>query len=42
MHLAKVVRRYRLIHASDTPVELEARINLRTRNPLWMTIAVRE
>ncbi len=42
MHLAKAARRYRLIRQSDAPVELEARINLRTRHPLRMTIARRE
>jgi cytochrome P450 len=42
MHLAKAARRYRLVRQSDAPVELEARINLRTRHPLRMKIDHRE
>jgi enediyne biosynthesis protein E7 len=42
MHLYKVARRYRLIHGgargADRPIELEAQINLRTRNPLFMRL----
>jgi cytochrome P450 len=38
MHLYKVARHYRLILASDEPIELEAQINLRTRKPLFMRL----
>jgi cytochrome P450 len=38
MHLYKVARRYRLVHVPDMPLELEAQINLRTRNPLHMRL----
>jgi cytochrome P450 len=38
MHLYKVARRYRLTYVADRPVELEAQINLRTRNPLFMRL----
>jgi cytochrome P450 len=38
MHLYKVARRYRLTYVADRPVELEALINLRTRNPLFMRL----
>jgi enediyne biosynthesis protein E7 len=41
MHLYKVARRYRLILASDEPIELEAQINLRTRKPLFMRLEQR-
>lgn len=42
MHLVAVARRYRLLYSRDRPVELEARINLRTRSPLRMQLALRE
>ena len=38
MHLYKVARRYRLTYVADRPIELEALINLRTRNPLFMRL----
>jgi hypothetical protein len=38
MHLYKVARRYRLVHVSNQPIELEAHINLRTRHPLMMRL----
>jgi cytochrome P450 len=38
MHLYKVARRYRLTYVADRPIELEAQINLRTRNPLFMRL----
>lgn len=38
MHLYKVARRYRLTYLPDKPIELEAQINLRTRNPLYMRL----
>jgi enediyne biosynthesis protein E7 len=38
MHLYKVARRYRLTYVADRPVELEAQINLRTKNPLFMRL----
>jgi len=38
MHLYKVARHYRLVRASDEPIELEAQINLRTRKPLIMRL----
>ncbi len=38
MHLYKVARRYRLTFVADRPVELEAQINLRTKNPLFMRL----
>jgi cytochrome P450 len=38
MHLYKVARRYRLRYVPDRELELEARINLRTRYPLMMTL----
>jgi len=38
MHLYKVARRYRLTCVADRPIELEAQINLRTRNPLFMRL----
>jgi cytochrome P450 len=41
MHLYKVARRYRLIYLPTEPVELEAQINLRTKNPLYMRLARR-
>ncbi len=33
MHLYKVARRYRLTYVPDRPLELEAQINLRTKQP---------
>ena len=38
MHLYKVARRHRLVYVPDQPIELEAHINLRTRNPLMMRL----
>lgn len=38
MHLYKVARHYRLTYVADRPIELEARINLRTKNPLFMRL----
>ncbi|HEV7716190.1 MAG TPA: cytochrome P450 [Steroidobacteraceae bacterium] len=38
MHLYKVARRYRLTYVADRPVELDAQINLRTKNPLFMRL----
>ena len=38
MHLYKVARRYRLTYLPAEPVELEAQINLRTKNPLHMRL----
>ena len=38
MHLYKMARRFRLVHVPDKPLELEAQINLRTRNPLFMRL----
>src|SRR5688572_9233772 len=38
MHLYKVARRYRLTFVQDRPIELEAQINLRTKNPLFMRL----
>ncbi len=38
IHLRKVVPQYRLVHLPETPVELEAQINLRTSRPLRMTV----
>jgi cytochrome P450 len=38
MHLYKVARRYRLTYLSTEPIELEAQINLRTKNPLYMRL----
>jgi cytochrome P450 len=38
MHLYKVARRYRLTYVPDRPIELEAQINLRTKNPLFMRL----
>jgi len=38
MHLYKMARRYRLVHISEKPLELEAQINLRTRHPLYMRL----
>src|SRR3569832_543444 len=39
MHLYKMARRCRLVYLpGDKPLELEAQINLRTRNPLFMRL----
>ena len=38
MHLYKVARHYRLLRATDEPIELSAQINLRIRNPLIMRL----
>ena len=38
MHLYKVARRYRLTYVPDQPLEIEAQINLRTQNPLFMRL----
>jgi cytochrome P450 len=38
MHLYKVARRYRLTYLPAEPVEFEAQINLRTKNPLYMRL----
>jgi cytochrome P450 len=38
VHLYKVARRYRLSRATQDPIALEAQINLRTRNPLYMRL----
>jgi hypothetical protein len=38
MHLYKVARRYRLTYLPTEPIELEAQINLRTKNPLFMRL----
>jgi cytochrome P450 len=38
MHLYKVARHYRLTYLPTKPVELEAQINLRTKNPLYMRL----
>ncbi|MFO1427994.1 MAG: cytochrome P450 [Steroidobacteraceae bacterium] len=41
VHLYKVARRYRLVLESDAPVEREAQVNLRTRQPLIMRLELR-
>lgn len=41
MHLQRVARRFRLVHVPDKPIELEAQINLRTRNPVFMRLEPR-
>lgn len=38
IHLRKIVPRYRLIHAPQRSVELEAQINLRARHPFMMKV----
>jgi cytochrome P450 len=38
VHLYKIARRYRLLYPRGTPVQLEALINLRTREPLHMQL----
>lgn len=38
VHLYKVARRYRLSYPPGTPMPLEALINLRSREPLWMRL----
>ncbi|MBW4051868.1 MAG: cytochrome P450 [Proteobacteria bacterium] len=38
MHLHRIARHFRLVHASHQPIELEAQINLRTRHPLHMRL----
>jgi enediyne biosynthesis protein E7 len=38
MHLKKVVPRYRLVFVPGSPPELEAQINLRTRQPLYLAV----
>jgi len=39
VHLYSMARRYRLVYlANNKPLELEAQINLRTRNPLYMRL----
>jgi cytochrome P450 len=39
LHLYKMARRFRLVYLpDDKPLELEAQINLRTRNPLYMRL----
>jgi cytochrome P450 len=38
MHLYKVARHYRLTYLPTEPVQLEALINLRTKNPLYMRL----
>lgn len=38
VHLYKVARRYRLCYPPGTPMPLEALINLRSREPLWMRL----
>ena len=38
MHLYKVARRYRLRRVSTEPVQLEAQINLRPRQPIYMRL----
>jgi hypothetical protein len=42
MHLYKVARRYRLVQVPDRPLELEAHINLRNRQPLMMKLEQRK
>ena len=37
-HLYKMARRFRLVYVPDKALELEAQINLRTRNPLYMRL----
>jgi cytochrome P450 len=41
LHLYKIGRRFRLVLESDAPVELEAQVNLRTRQPLFMRLEAR-
>jgi cytochrome P450 len=38
VHLYKIARRYRLIYPPGQPMQLEALINLRTRQPLMMRL----
>jgi cytochrome P450 len=38
VHLYRVARRYRLCYPPGTPMPLEALINLRSREPLWMRL----
>jgi len=38
MHLHLVARRFRLVYLRDSPPELEAQINLRTRHPVHMRL----
>ncbi len=38
MHLYKVARHYRLTFVADRPLELEARVNLRSQHPFYMRL----
>ena len=38
LHLYRMARRFRLVYVPDKALELEAQINLRTRNPLYMRL----
>jgi cytochrome P450 len=42
VHFARVTRHLRLLPADDAPMELEAAINLRTRQPLRMRLVPRQ
>jgi cytochrome P450 len=41
VHFARIARHLRLVPADDTPMELDAAINLRTRRPLRMRLIAR-
>ena len=38
MHVERIARRFRLVHVPGAPLELEAQINLRTRQPVFMRL----
>ncbi|GAC1333535.1 MAG: hypothetical protein NVSMB26_14790 [Beijerinckiaceae bacterium] len=42
VHLQTMIKRFRLRRADDTPIELEAQINLRPRSPLLMMVEIRQ
>lgn len=41
VHLQRMARRFRLVRADDSPIELEAQINLRPRSNLMMMVQTR-
>jgi cytochrome P450 len=42
VHLFRAARQFRLLHAPSPPMELEAQINLRSRQPIYMRLERRQ
>ena len=40
-HIAMVAKKFRLVYQEKQPLELEAKVNLRTKHPIFMEVQAR-